>query len=139
MEIYIKVKALGKRKDILAPTLYTIPDDVASLRELLTAIVQKEVDLYNSKQPDTQLIPYLTQQELNDQAEAGKVSFGRIYADKKADSRKAVANALQCWEDGLVRVFMNNEELTQLDAPLVIPDGAVFTLIRLTFLAGRMW
>lgn len=139
MEIYVRVKALGKRKDILAPTPYPIPDGIQSLRQLLTAVVQKEVTRYNSKEAGMQLIPFLTQQELDDQGKAGKVGFGSIYSDKKADPHKAVENALQCWEDGLVRVFLNDEELTALDTPLMIPSGAVFTFMRLTFLAGSMW
>lgn len=139
MEIYVRVKALGNRKDILAPTPYTLPDGIRSLRLLLTAVVQKEVDSYNQKETEVQLIPFLTQQELDDQAKAGRVSFGRIYSDRKATPQKAIENALQCWEDGLVRVFMGEEELTQLDAPIEIPDEAVFTFMRLTFLAGSMW
>lgn len=139
MEIYVRVKALGKRRDILAPTPYEIPDGIGSLRRLLTAVAQQEADRYNSKETDVQLIPFLTQQELEDQARAGKVSFGTIHSDKKADPQKAIENVLRCWEDGLVRVFMNGEELMQLDAPIEIPDGAVFTFMRLTFLTGSMW
>ena len=139
MDIYVRVKALGKHKDILAPTPYAIPDGICSLRQLLTAVVQKEVAQYNSKQAEAQLIPFLTQQELDNQAKIGKVSFGTIYSDKKADPGKAVTNAIQCWEDGLVRVFMNEEELTDLDAPLTIEAQSVLTFIRLTFLAGSIW
>ncbi|MBQ9083540.1 MAG: hypothetical protein IJY28_08580 [Clostridia bacterium] len=139
MEIYIRVKALGKRKDLLAPVPYTIPDEVSSLRQLLTVLATQEAERYNRKETDAQLMPFLTAQEIDAQARTGKVGFGRIFSDKKVDVRQAVDNALQCWTDGLVRVFMNDDELTEPDAPLVIPDGAVFTLIRLTFLAGRMW
>lgn len=139
MDIYVRVKAIGKRKDILAPTPYAIPDGICSLRQLLTAVVQKEVAQYNSKETEAQLIPFLTQQELDNQAKIGKVSFGTIYSDKKADPGKAVTNAIGCWEDGLVRVFMNEEELTDLDAPLTIEAQSVLTFIRLTFLAGSMW
>lgn len=138
MELYVRVKALGKRRDLLAPTLRTLPDGIGSLRQLLTALTEQEVERYNRKEPDTQLIPFLTGQEIDDRAQTGKVSFGGIYSDQKADPKKAVANTLQCWEDGLVRVFMNDEELTQADAPLVIPQGAVFTFLRLTFLAGSI-
>ena len=139
MDIYVRVKAIGKRKDILAPTPYTIPDGICSLRQLLTAVVEKEVTQYNSKEAEAQLIPFLTQQELDDQAKTGKVSFGTIYSDKKADPGKAVANAIGCWEDGLVRVFMDEDALTDLDAPLTINARSVFTFIRLTFLAGSIW
>ena len=139
MDIYVRVKAIGKRKDILAPTTYTIPDGICSLRQLLTAVVQKEVAQYNSKDTGAQLIPFLTQQALDDQAKIGKVSFGTIYSDKKADPGKAVANAIGCWEDGLVRVFLNDAELTDLDAPIAIEAQSVLTFIRLTFLSGTFW
>ena len=76
---------------------------------------------------------------MEDQAEAGKISFGRIYSDKKADEAKAAENAVQCFEDGLVRVFQEGQELTGLEDPLHIQEGDCFTLIRLTFLAGRLW
>lgn len=139
MDIYVRVKAIGKRKDILAPTAYTIPDGICSLRQLLTAVVQKEVAQYNSKETEVQLIPFLTQQALDNQAKIGKVSFGRIYSDIKADPGKAVANAIGCWEDGLVRVLVNEEEVTDLDAPLTIAEQSVLTFIRLTFLSGTIW
>lgn len=139
MEIYVRVKSVGKRRDILAPTPYTIPDGIGSLRQLLTAVVQKEVAQYNSKEAEAQLIPFLTQQELDDQAKIGKVSFGTIYSEKKADPAKAVANAIACWEDGLVRVFLHEEEVTDLDAPLTLGEQAVLTFLRLTFLAGSIW
>lgn len=139
MEIRVRIKSPGKRRDVLAPVSYSIPDDVGTLRELLTAITQQEVDRYNRKEPGVQVVPYLTSQEVDDQARAGKVSFGRLWSDRKANPRKAVDNVLQCWADGLVRVFMDGVELTELDAPLVIAPGSTFTFVRLTFLAGRMW
>ncbi len=101
--------------------------------------MRKETAQYNSRAAGAQLIPLLTQQELDDRAEVGKVSFGTIYSDRKADIDRAVANAIQCWEDGLVRVFMNEEELTALDAPLKVEAQAVLTFLRLAFLSGSIW
>lgn len=139
MQIFVRVKVVGKRKDALQSTPYSIPDGINDLRQLLTAIVNSEVDRYNKKDTDAQMIPFLTTEQIDDQAVAGKVSFGTIFSDKKANKQKAVENAIQCWQDGLVRVFMNDTELTELNAPLSIPENAEFTFIRLTFLAGRMW
>ncbi len=139
MDVFVHVKNLGKKKDILPPTPYEIADGVSTLRQLLTEIVRTEVEKYNAKENGAQIIPFLTKEELNDQAEAGKVSFGTVYSDKKANLKKAQNNAVQCWKDGLVRVFMDDEELTELDAPIQIPENAVFTFIRLTFLTGVMW
>lgn len=139
MQIYVRIKTVGKRKDILSPTPYAIPDSIGNLRQFLTIIAETEVTKYNQKEADTQLISYLTQEEIDARAGTGKVSFGRIYSQRKANQKKAVENVIQCWEDGLVRVFMEQTELTELDAPLTIAEGAVFTFIRLTFLAGGMW
>lgn len=139
MKIYISTKAAGRRRSLAAHILYEIPEGVTTLRELLTELVRIEVEQYNQKGKDVQIVPFLTDEEINAQAETGKVSFGRIYSEKKADFDKAVGNALQCYEDGLVRVFQNEEEITQLDAPMRIQEEDCFTLIRLTFLAGRLW
>ena len=139
MQIYVRVKAIGKKKDILPQTPYEIADGVSTLRQLLTEIVRTEVEKYNAKETGAQIIPFLTKEELDDMAEHGKVSFDTVYSDKKANLKQAQDNAVQCWKDGLVRVFMDDEELTELDAPIQIPENAVFTFIRLTFLTGVMW
>lgn len=139
MDIYVRIKAIGKKKDVLPPTRYAIADGVSTLRELLMNIVRSEIDKYNSKKPGAQIVPFLTKEELEDQAETGKVSFGTVCSDQKANLKKAQENAIQCWKDGLVRVFMNDEELTELDASIQIPENAAFTFIRLTFLTGVMW
>lgn len=139
MQIYVRVKALGRRRDVLQPAPYAIPDGIASLRALLSAVAAKEAACYNQKGTEPQLIPYLTAEQIDAQAGAGKVSFGGVFSDKKADTEEAVRTVLQCWQDGLVRVFLDETELLDLDAPLSIPENAVVTFIRLTFLAGRMW
>lgn len=139
MQVYVRVKVAGKRKDVLQRVPYSIPGNIGNLRKLLTGIVECEVDKYNKKDTESQMIPYLTAEQIGDQAVAGKISFGNIFSDKKANKQTAVENAIQCWKDGLVRVFMNERELTELDAPLSIPENAEITFIRLTFLAGRMW
>ena len=139
MQVYVRVKALGKRKDVLPPKPYELPEGIGSLRELLTAFVETEVERYNSKEPELPLLSCLTAEEIEAQSETGKVSFGRLWSDKKADKAKAVQTAIQAFADGLVRVLMDDKELTELDDPLSIHEGAVFTFVRLTFLAVRMW
>ena len=116
-----------------------LPDGISTLRELLTELVKTEVGRYNEKGTDRQVIPFLTGEEIEEQAETGKVGFGRIYSDRKADEKKAAENACQCFSDGLVRVFRNEEELTELDAPVRLHERDCLTLIRLTFLSGRLW
>ena len=138
MQIFVRVKTPGKRKDVLASVPREIPP-VGSLRELLTVLVRQEVESVNRRDTEAQLTAWLTSEQIDAEAETGKVGFGRLWSDRKAEPEKAVANAMQCFEDGLVRVFMGDTELTEPDAPLSVPEGAEFTFIRLTFLAGRMW
>ncbi len=139
MKIYVQVKAAGKRRPALERVPYEIPEGIRTLRDFLREIVDLEVECYNQKGTDVQVLPFLTKEEVEERAESGKVAFGRIYSEKKADSVKAVENAIQCFEDGLVRVFQNEEEREALDTPMQIQEGDIFTFIRLTFLAGRLW
>ncbi len=139
MQIYIKMKTAGKRRPVLNAVPREIPDTVSTLRELLTELVRTEAEAYNKKGTDRQMIPFLSGTELKEQASVGKIGFGRIYSDRKAEVSRAVENAVSCYSDGLVRVFQNEDELTELDQTIQIREGDCFTLIRLTFLAGRMW
>ncbi len=139
MKVYVKLKTAGKRKPVLDKVSYEIPDGISNLEELLSAFVRIEVEKYNRKGTDIQLIPFLTAEEISEQAFVGKVGFGRIYSEKKADEKKAFQNAIQCYKDGLVRVFLNDGELTDLKEPVRVKEEDCITFIRLTFLAGRLW
>ncbi len=139
MQVYVKIKALGKRRDVLPPKPYELPEGIGSLRQLLIAFVEAEVERYNGKGTDAPLLSFLSAEEIEARAASGKVGFGRLWSDRKADRAKAAETAVRAFQDGLVRVLMDETELTELDAPLAVREGAVFTFVRLTFLAGRMW
>lgn len=139
MKINVRMKMLGKRRPILGEVPIEINGTVKTLRELLTELVRIEAERYNKKGVDVQLIPFLSKEEIEEQAAAGKVGFGRIYSDKKADVPKAIENAITCFEDGLVRVFCGERELEELDGEIQLKEGDVLTFIRLTFLTGRLW
>ena len=139
MQIYINMKTAGSRKRVLVKTPYEIPDSVNTVKELLKSLVEIEVERYNQKDADDTFIKYLTEAQIEEQAVTGKVGFGRVYSDKKPNLEKSVENALQCYQDGLVRVFRNGQELEQLEETVHFELEDEITLIRLTFLAGRMW
>lgn len=139
LNIYVKMKTVGKRKPVLDRVPYEIPENISNLEELLSVFVRIEVEKYNQKGTDMQIIPFLTEKEIREQASVGKVGFGRIYSEKKADEKQAFQNAIQCYEDGLVRVFLNDRELTDLKEPIQVKEEDCITFIRLTFLAGRLW
>ena len=139
MNVFVRLKSVGKRRPVLEGVPYTLPDGISTLRELVEAVVLQEVDKYNSRGLDNMLVPFLSEEEIEDQGAAGKVGFGRLYSDKKADAEKAVETALKGYEDGLFRVLIGEMEAAGLDGPLVVCEGDTLTFIRLTFLAGRLW
>ena len=139
MDVFVKLKSVGKRRLVRESTPYALPEGISTLRQLLEAVVVKEVEEYNSKGADNQLVPFLTEAQIEDQSTVGKVGFGRLYSERKADPIKAVEVALQGFEDGLFRVLIGEAEATKLDSPLELNEGDTLTFIRLTFLAGRMW
>jgi hypothetical protein len=139
MNVFVKLKSAGKRRPILADTPYALPNTIASLRQLLEAVVTQEVEAYNRRGFDTRLVNFLTETDIEEQSATGKVGFGRLYSERKAALPKAIETALLGFEDGLFRVLVGEQEIAELDAPLTIREGDVLTFIRLTFLAGRLW
>lgn len=138
MKITVKVKKAGSKK-VLVNTVYESEQDIRSLRELLCFLVKEEVEKYNARDSENPCLMYLTEKEIEETAQSGKVGFGYTYSGKNANLGKAIENALQCYKDGLVRVFRNDGEMLELDDELTISDNDVFTIIRMVFLAGRMW
>jgi len=106
---------------------------------LIAAVVAQQVHEYNSKPLEKNLLPFLSQAETNEQAATGKIGFGSIYNDNKADILKAQQTALQAFEDGMYAVFVGDEEVSTIGQPVVIAHDTVITFIRLTFLAGSYW
>ena len=68
-----------------------------------------------------------------------KIAFGINYGGKEADEAVAVTVALQAFEDGLVRIFHKDEELLTLSQAIDVQENDLFTFLRLTMLAGRLF
>ena len=81
----------------------------------------------------------LSQEELDNMAEIGKIAFDLVYGSKDVTLDKAYETALLAYKDGLVRLFVGDKEAGELETPLTLKDGDEVTFIRLTFLAGRIW
>ena len=86
-----------------------------------------------------EVLACLTREEIGEKAQGGKIGFGVNYGGKKADAQKAGENAVQCFEDGIYRVFMDGRGLESLDEAIAVSEESVFTFVRLTMLTGRMW
>lgn len=147
MKLRVNVKSMGKRRKAVEEMLCEVAGQPGTVRELILAVVDSQVAEYNRRMEQSQgqagqcpeVLACLTKEAIEDQAEGGKISFGISYGEKKADPAAARDNALQCFEDGIYRIFMDGQSLDELDGDIVVTEEKVFTFVRLTMLTGRMW
>jgi len=130
------MKKLGKQKSAdLQPVPFVIDEKPKTVRDLLVSLTKLGVRQYNERKDEGQILAYLTKEEIAGQAARGKVSSGlRGGADAVED--KAVENTIQCFEDGIYRVFAGEKELTDLSETILWTEELIFTFIRLTMLSG---
>ena len=80
MRIFVMMKQLGKRRDVLGRIPFDLPEAPRTLRDLLTMMVKTMVAQYNTRQLETPVFHYLTEDDLLNSAEqTGKVGFGTRY------------------------------------------------------------
>lgn len=139
MKIFVNVKQIGKRKNKIDKKKYEISQKITTVKELLTEFVTINVNEFNNGFTENDIVPYLTDKKINDLSDAGKISFGVDYNEQKQDLEKAIENALQSYEDGIYRVFVNDEEMGEIDCEINLKENDELTFVRLTMLAGRMW
>ena len=139
MKVFVNVKQIGKRKNKIDKKKYEISEKITTVKELLTEFVTINVNEFNNGFTENDIVPYLTDKKINDLSDAGKISFGVDYNEQKQDLEKAIENALQSYEDGIYRVFVNDEEMGEIDCEINLKENDELTFVRLTMLAGRMW
>lgn len=139
MEIKVNVKQIGRKKNGVREQVYEIDGSPENVEELIRAVTAACVRDYNSRMESSELIRCMTREEIEERAEAGKIGFGVNYGEKQADLTQAVDNALQSFEDGIYRIFLNDRSLERLDEAITITEADRLTFVRLTMLAGRMW
>ncbi|WP_312394506.1 hypothetical protein [Chryseobacterium sp.] len=144
MEIKVTVKQLGRKHPVLSKQILNIAhlENTISLEHLLKLVVQQQVDAFNAKSFELEDEDYTKIPQdnyLNILTDIGKVGFGSIYNEKRANLEKAQENAIQAFEDGMFAVFYNDEQLENLSQTIDLSLQHTFTFIRLTFLAGSYW
>ncbi len=149
MKIRVNIKSMGKRRHSIEPVSYDLPLGTGekcgeepgsfTVRELILGLTEAGVEDYNRRLEQPEILRCLTKEAIEDKAESGKVSFGLIYGEKKADLQAAADNAIQCFEDGIYRIFLDERPLENLEERIAVTQENVFTFVRLTMLTGRMW
>ncbi|SEC77273.1 hypothetical protein SAMN04489761_3534 [Tenacibaculum sp. MAR_2009_124] len=138
MNIQIQVKQLGKRKPIIENKMLDVPDlySGTSLQIFLETIVKQQVMAFNSRVENPEVINFLLPKELETMVLEGKVGFKDTYNFEVAKVKEAQEVALLAFKDGLYKVFLDNNELEDLEDIIEFTEENTFTFIRLTFLAG---
>lgn len=135
MKVYVNIKQIGKRKNTVDKEEYQINNNINTVRELIEKFVQICVTQFNDKK----VVDYLLTSEIEDTSDIGKIDFGDKENKIKQDLQKAIDNAVQSYEDGIYRIFINKNELGKIDESVSIKNDDELTFVRLTMLAGRMW
>ena len=137
MQLTLQLKRLGKKKVKKVP--FTLAETPQTLEDLLIACVKNQVAAFNNKRLAVNVIGFLSPSEIQDQATSGKVDFGDLANKNLANEQEAIDNVRIAFKDGLFLVFIDDEEVTQLQAPLQLTSQSVVTFIRMTFLVGTYW
>ena len=139
MILKINLKQIGERKQKIAPIDFEYAPTPKTVRELICQTVTSCVASYNERvrAGEGNASP-LSREAINDMASIGKIAFGITYNNKEQDVDKAVENALQAFEDGIYRIFLNDNELENLEDSIDAEENDSLTFIRLTMLAGMM-
>lgn len=146
MKIYLQHKSPGSTRQPITSCpieLSVRPDTVGAL---ISSIVRTVVSAYNERIDDNLTDPDadrhanpMTECQINDLAETGRIAFGFVYNNRTEDPQKAIENALQCHEDGIFKMFLNGKPLGPNESRIEVTDGDTLTIVRLTLLSGRMW
>ncbi len=139
MNIQVTVKSPSRRRSSLIQQTIALDGEPTTLQQLLTMLVRSSVHAFAERQRTGSILPYLTEQEVQQSAHTGKIGFGHVEDTRTPDEQQAIAAALLAFQDGLYRVFLRDEQLTQLTQPLALQENDTLVLIRLTMLAGRLW
>ena len=152
MQIRINVKGASRKKAAIIQMTCDYPDRQMTVEEFLEETVRQNVREYNARKDAAEILRLFSNEggknsPLNEQFEehiqnsaaSGKVAYGDPMDGRKADEEKAVENALQCFDDGMVALFADGVRYTEREEKIALKELSEVTFIRLTFLAGRMW
>lgn len=135
MTIHVLIKSLTKQSAAVNPHPFELRNRPETAGEFLDEAVTTCLCEFEAGQG---LFACLTGQELEDMAQGGKISFDG-HNGGAVNVEKAIANARQCFEDGMVRVILDEKRLESLDEAIDISEDSVAVFIRLSMLSGRYW
>ncbi len=140
MHLSFTLKSLGKKKAFIKDVGIDIDIPAnTSIKELLLKVVSQQVKAFNERKGDSNLLVYLNEDMLNQVSKTGSVKFNEQYNAIQADEEKAKEAVLLAFEDGLIALFINDNQMEDVNQTITLKENDSITFIRLTFLAGSIW
>ena len=133
MTIQVMIRSMGKAGNKILSQAFELENQPNTAGELLEEAVKTCIREYESKHG---LLICLTGQILEDMVIDGRITFENHYSTGM-DTEEAIANARQCFEDGMIRVILDDKQLIALDQEIVMTEESVVVFVRLAMLSGR--
>lgn len=137
VNLSLSVKQLGRKK-ALTTRDYTIGNFSMqpTLTELLTRIVTLEVNAFRVRQADNQFLRVLTETQLLEASETGKISLGGQEFKQEVNVDDAIQTAIQAFQDGLYYVFNGETQIEYLTDVVNLELRQDIMFLRLVALVG---
>ena len=141
--ITVEARLLGRRKALVPE--WSVPasiglgadgDEGLTLRDLIERVVREQVLAFEQRQAARKFVRALTESQVADGRERGKIDPGGRDFDQTVDLDQALASAIQAFEDGLYLVIIDEVERKELDEQVWLSEGSRMVFLRLAFLAG---
>lgn len=139
--ITVGAKVAGQRRPLVPDWEVPLPAAVESggtvtLRELLAHVVRQEVEAFRERREARRLTQVLSREQIEQSALSGQVRMGGREDEPDVDPEQAVETALLAFQDGLYYVFVDEQQVTELDAPVPLRAASRLMFLRLVALAG---
>lgn len=141
LTLTVGAKVVGQRKALFNDWQVPLPPDLdgsrrATLRDLITLVVQNEVEAFRTRQEERRLAKVLTAAEIEQGAAKGKIELGERDLQQEVDEEVAIATALQAFEDGFYYVFLDDVQQENLENTVFVGPESHLMFIRLVPLVG---
>jgi hypothetical protein len=132
----ISGKVLGKNQNLFTTWQMSLPGQTLTLQELLTQIVQSEIQAFQTRQSQQRLTKVLGLIEIEAGVAQGKVTSGGSDLDQSVNEQQAIDNALQSFQDGFYLVFIDDQQQEDLADLVDLQANSELLFLRLTPLVG---
>jgi hypothetical protein len=137
MNLNMTLKQLGRKKALTTRNynLGNFPSQ-PTLTQLIERIVTLEVNAFRERQTDNQFLRALTETQLLEAAQTGKISLGGQEFTQEVNTDEAIQTAVQAFQDGLYYVFNGETQIEYLTDVVNLELRQDIMFLRLVALVG---